>query len=228
MILGGYISEYKMCQIILYCVNKYVMEKLYTISEFAVLINKKVKTLQKWDRDGVLTAYRTPTNRRYYTHTQYLEYIGHSSNKTEENKKINVIYARVSTRNQKDDLINQIHYLENVCLKNGIQVSNIYSDFGSGLNYKRKNWSRLIEDCFEGKIDTIIVSHKDRFIRFGFDWIVEILERYYSVKVEVVENIATTPEQEMINDLISIIHVFSCRVYGLRKYKKKIEKDLDI
>lgn len=197
------------------------MEKIYNVSEFSDLIGKSVKTLQRWDREGVLTAYRSPSNRRYYTHSQYLNYIGEGST----NERVNVMYARVSTRNQADDLKNQLQFLNNYTLSHGIEISNVYTDFGSGLNYNRKNWNKLIDDCFERKIKTIYVSHKDRFVRFGFDWIQNLLERLTDTKIVVIENIATTPEQEIVEDLVSIIHVFSCRVYGLRKYKKKIEKD---
>lgn len=199
------------------------MEKIYNVTQFAEMIGKSVKTLQKWDRDGVLKAYRSPSNRRYYTHRQYLDYIGEKGS----TEKVNVIYARVSTQNQKDDLKNQIVYLNKYCLENGIPVSNIYTDYGSGMNYNRKKWNALIDDCFEGKIDTIVVAHKDRFVRFGFEWISDLLYRLTGTKILVVENIATSPEEELIQDLISIIHVFSCRVYGLRKYKKKLEKEIN-
>ena len=199
------------------------MEKIYNVTEFAEMIGKSVKTMQKWDRDGIFKAYRSPSNRRYYTHSQYLDYIGESRTEI----KSNVIYARVSTRNQIDDLKNQIKYLEKYCLDNGIPISNIYSDFGSGMNYSRKKWNTLIDDCFEGKIDKIIISYKDRFVRFGFDWISDLLYRLTGTQIIIVENISTTPENELIQDLIYIIHVFSCRVYGLRKYKKKLEKEIN-
>ena len=198
------------------------MEKIYNVSQFAEMIGKSVKTLQKWDRDGILKAYRSPSNRRYYTYHQYLDYIGESGT----TEKVNVIYARVSTRNRADDLKNQLAFLKQFCMKEGIPVSNIYTDFGSGMNYSRKKWNDLIDDCFDGKIKTIIISHKDRFVRFGFDWISNLLERLTGTKILVVENIMTTPENELIQDLISIINVFSYRVYGLRKYKKKLEKEI--
>ena len=199
------------------------MEKIYNVTEFAEMIGKSVKTLQKWDRDGILKAYRSPSNRRYYTHSQYLNYLGEKGN----TEKVNVIYARVSTRNQSDDLKNQLIFLKKYCDNNGIPVSNIFTDYGSGLNYKRKNWNTLIDECFEGKINTIIISYKDRFVRFGFEWIADLLERLTGTKIYVVENITTTPEDELVQDLISIIHVFSCRVYGLKKYKKKIVRDFN-
>lgn len=198
------------------------MEKIYNVTQFAEMIGKSVKTLQKWDRDGVLKAYRSPSNRRYYTHTQYMEYLGEKGT----TEKVNVIYARVSTKNQVNDLKNQLLFLKAYCTKEGIPISNIFTDYGSGLNYKRKQWNTLIDECFEGKIDTIIISYKDRFVRFGFDWIADLLYRLTGTKICIVENIITTPEDELVNDLISIIHEFSCCVSGLRKYKKKIEKEL--
>lgn len=204
------------------CVNMCIMEKLYNVTEFADAIGKSVKTLQRWDRKGILQAYRSPSNRRYYTHTQYLEYMGEKG----ISEKVNVIYARVSTRNQTNDLQNQINFLKSFTINNGISISNIYTDYGSGLNYNRKNWNKLIDDCFDGKIDTIVISYKDRFIRFGFEWIESLLLRLTGTKILIAENVCTTPQEELIQDLISIIHVFSCRVYGLRKYKKKLTKEL--
>ena len=199
------------------------MEKIYNVTEFADMIGKSVKTLQRWDRDGILTAYRSPSNRRYYTHTQYLEYMGETIT---ENKQ-NVIYARVSTNNQKDDLRNQLQFLANYTKNNGIPISNIYTDYGSGLNYNRKNWNKLIDDCFDKKISKIYISYKDRFVRFGFDWISSILKKYTGAEIITLEDVVTSPEEDLIQDLISIIHVFSCRIHGLRKYKKKIQKDFE-
>lgn len=198
------------------------MEKIYNVTEFADMIGKSVKTLQRWDRKGILTAYRSPSKRRYYTHSQYNEYMGI----TIPDNKQNVIYARVSTRNQKDDLKNQLEFMINYTKNNGIPISNIYSDYGSGLNYKRRNWNKLIDDCFSGNISKIYIAHKDRFVRFGFDWISDLLKKYTGTDIISVENVVSSPEDDLIQDLISIIHVFSCRVYGLRKYKNKIEKDL--
>ena len=200
------------------------MEKFYNISEFSKLINIKVKTLQKWDRDGVLVPHRTPTNRRYYTHTQYLQYIG----KVDTIIKEHVIYARVSTRNQKDDLDNQILCITESCKRQGIPISNIYMDFGSGLNYNRKRWNELIDDCIDGKIDTIYIAYKDRFVRFGFDWFARFLSTRFGVKIVILNDITASPEEELVKDLVSIIHIFSCRIYGLRKYKKDIKKSFDV
>ena len=94
------------------------------------------QTLQRWDRDGILKANRTPTDRRYYTYDQYLQFKGIQ---TENDIRDVVIYARVSTRNQKDDLQNQVDFLKQFCNAKGIIVNQCIEDVGSGLNYNRKN-----------------------------------------------------------------------------------------
>ena len=195
----------------------------YKPQEFAEMIGVSVKTLQRWDKEGKLKAYRTPTDRRYYTHKQYVDYMGESNSKNGKT----VIYTRVSTSNQKDDLNNQVEFLKQFANARGIIVDEIFEDIGSGLNYNRKKWNKLIEDCMLGLIKTIIVAHKDRFIRFGYDWFERFLKSN-GVEIIVVNNEKASPEQELVNDLISIIHVFSCRIYGLKKYKKQIEGDEDI
>jgi len=191
----------------------------YKPQDFAEMLGISVKTLQRWDKQNKLKAYRTPSDRRYYTHKQYVDYMseGRSEGKT-------IIYARVSTSNQKDDLKNQIEFLKTFCNSKGWIVDEIFEDIGSGLNYNRKKWNKLLEDCMLGIISKIIVSHKDRFIRFGFEWFERFIKSN-GVELIVVNNEKLSPHEEMIQDLISIIHVFSCRIYGLRKYKKKIRED---
>ena len=95
------------------------------------------------------------------------------------------------------------------------------------MNYNRKKWNKLIEECMENKVDSIMVTHKDRFIRFGYYWFERFLSKY-NVKIIVVNNELLSPQEEVVQDIISILHVFSCRIYELRKYKKKIEGDEEI
>lgn len=191
----------------------------YKPKDFAEMLGVSVKTLQRWDRENKLKAFRTPSDRRYYTHKQYVDYMSESkpTGKT-------IIYARVSTTNQKDDLKNQVEFLQMFCNAKGWIVDDIFEDIGSGLNYNRKKWNKLLEDCMLGTISKIIVSHKDRFIRFGFEWF-EKFVKSNGVDLVIVNNEKLSPQEEIVQDIISILHVFSCRVYGLRKYKKKIEED---
>jgi putative resolvase len=196
----------------------------YKPKDFAELLNVSVKTLQRWDRDKILVAKRTPTDRRYYTYDQYLEFKGVSN---DSNTKKKIIYTRVSTNNQKDNLKNQVKFLLDFANAKGIIIDEVIEDIGSGLNYNRKKWNKLIEHCMENKIDSIMVTHKDRFIRFGYEWFERFLGKY-DVKIIVVNNETLSPNEELVQDIISILHVFSCKIYGMRKYKKKIEEDEEI
>ena len=198
------------------------MRKNYKPKEFAELLNVSVLTLQRWDNAGKLKAFRTPTNRRYYTYEQYQKYMGI----TTLNKKT-VIYTRVSTSNQKDALKNQVEFLKQYVNGKGIIVDTVIEDYGSGLNYNRKQWNKLIDECMTNEIGTIIITHKDRFVRFGFDWFEKFLNKF-GVKFIIVNNESLSPQEELVQDIISILHVFSCRIYGLRKYEKKIKEDIEV
>ena len=134
----------------------------YKPKDFAELLGVSVKTLQRWDREGTLKANRTPTDRRYYTYSQYLQFKGID---TENDTRQVVIYARVSTRDQKDDLQDQVSFLRQFCNARGMIVDQCIEEYGSGLNYNRKKWNQLLDEVMEQKIKTIIVTHKDRFIR---------------------------------------------------------------
>ena len=191
------------------------------LNDMAKRLGVSVKTLQRWDREGILIAKRNPNNRRYYTEDQYLEYIG-SSNK--KNRKI-IAYTRVSSNNQKDDLQNQITFIRNHVNAKGEILDDVIQDIGSGLNYNRKHWNDLLLNQIpKGEIEKIYITYKDRFVRFGFDWF-ERFCNHYNCKIIILNNPETSPQQELIEDLISIIHVFSCRIYGLKKYKKDIRLD---
>lgn len=191
------------------------------LNEMAKRLNVSVKTLQRWDREGILVAKRTPTDRRYYTEDQYLEYIGSS---TKSKRKI-IAYVRVSSANQKDDLRNQITFIRNYVNAKGEILDDVIEDIGSGLNYNRKHWNDLLlNQISKGEIEKIYITYKDRFVRFGFDWF-ERFCNHYNCEIVVINNPDTSTQKELVDDLISIIHVFSDRIQGLRKYKKDISSD---
>lgn len=196
----------------------------YKPKEFAELIGVSVKTLQRWDREGILKSNRTPTNRRYYTREHYLQFKGVA---TEEDKRDVVIYARVSTQKQKDDLKNQVEFLKQYCNANGMIVNQTIEDYGSGLNYNRKQWNKLIDQVMENKIKTIVITHKDRFIRFGYDWFERLCEKY-NTKIVIVNNDSLSPNGELVDDIVSILDEFGCRLNGLSKYKNQIQGDEEI
>ena len=135
-----------------------------------------------------------------------------------------IIYARVSNNNQKDDLQNQIKFLRDYANAKGYIVSEVITDIGSGLNYQRKGFNSIL---YSDKKQKILISYKDRFVRFGFDWFDKFLKSKGSA-IEIVNNEDLSPQEEMIQDLISIIDIFSYHIYGLRKYKKQIKEDKDV
>ena len=122
---------------------------------------------------------------------------------------------------------NQVKFLRQYANAKGIMVDEVIEDYGSGLNYNRKKWNKLIDSCMTNEVNTIIITHKDRFIRFGYDWFERFLAKF-NVEIIVVNNESLSPQEELVQDIISILHIFSCRIYGLRKYKKKIREDEEV
>ena len=194
--------------------------RIYKIGDAAKYIGYKPNTLQKWDREGKLKAHRTPTNRRYYTQEQLDNWL--NSTQKQNNGQM-VAYARVSSNHQKKNLNNQLAFIREYAVAKGIILDQEISDIGSGLNYKRPKWNKLLKQVEQGKINTIFITYKDRFIRFGFDWFEQFCKEH-GTKIVVINNPDTSPETEIMQDLMAIVHVFSCRVYGLRKYQKDIDQ----
>jgi putative resolvase len=192
------------------------MDHTYSPKKFGLLIGRTTNTLQRWDRKGILPAYRSVTGRRYYTHEQYLQVIG----KKPKICKI-VSYCRVSSSGQRKDLASQRKAVEDFCLASGRAVDEKFEDIGSGLNYNRKNFVKIMEMVEQGEIVELVIAHKDRLVRFGFEWF-EKFCKDHGTKIVVMNAEALSPEEEMTKDLLSIIHCFSSRLYGLRKYKKQI------
>lgn len=193
---------------------------VYRPNEFAKLIGKSTSTLRRWDREGILSPKRTPGNQRYYT-DEDLRYIL-SSEKARPNRQT-VVYCRVSSSGQKDDLASQVKAMETYCLGAGIAVDQWFNEIGGGLNFKRKVFLKLMKSIRMGEVEHLLVAHKDRLARFAFE-LIEELASWYECKITVVNQESLSPQQEMVEDLMSIIHTFSLRLYGLRNYKKQIRK----
>ena len=200
------------------------MNKIYKPNEFGKMIGRTVNTLQRWDREGILKARRTPTNRRYYTEEDYYNIMGIQQENAENQVNDVIIYARVSNQNQKDDLKNQVEFLKTYANAKGYIISSIITDIGSGLDYNRKGFNSIL---YSEKKQKILISYKDRFVRFGYSWFDNFLKSKGS-EIIVVNNQTLSPQQELVEDLISIIQIFSCRIDGLKKYKKKIKNDEEL
>jgi putative resolvase len=194
------------------------MAHTYSPKEFGRLIGRSVSTLQQWDRKGILKAHRSPTNRRYYTHDQYLEYLGLVAQ--EQGKTI--VYARVRGPAQKKDLANQKEALRVYCQAHNIGVDEWLEDLGSALNYKRKQFNVLMEEVELGRVRRIVIAHRDRLVRFGYGWFEAICQRH-NTEIVVIDGDTLSPEQELVQDLGAILAVFAARLHGLRSYKKVLK-----
>ena len=195
------------------------MANTYNVQEFGKLIGKSTKTLQKWDREGRLIAHRSPqSNRRYYTHDQYLEYRGLKA----AEQGLTIVYARVSGVAQKPDLANQLAALKAYCTASHMGVDEWIQDIGSGLNYKRKGFNRLMELVELGQVRRMVIAHRDRLVRFGYEYFEAFCERHHT-QIVILADETLSPEQELVRDLIAIVTVFSARLHGLRSYKKVLK-----
>ena len=195
------------------------MNNTYSPKQFGKLIGRTTNTLQKWDREGKLKAHRSPTtNRRYYTHDQYLAYRGLVA----PEQGLTIVYSRVSGVAQKPDLANQVETLEAYCKQHSLVVDEWMSDIGSGLNYKRKQFNHLMQLVELGKVRRILIAHRDRLVRFGYEYFEAFCERHHT-EIVVINGESHSPEQELVRDLMAIVTVFSARLHGLRSYKKAIK-----
>ena len=196
---------------------------IYKVGEFAEKVGVSISTLQRWDRTDVLKSKRTPTNQRYYT-DEDLNKVLNLETEAKSNRK-NIGYCRVSTQGQKKNLENQKEFVSVYSLNHGVILDEIYTDIGSGLNYKRKNWSTLLKLVENNEIDKIYVTYKDRFVRFGYEWFEEFCASH-GTEIIVLNQKQTSHEEELTEDLLSILHEFSERNNDLKKYKTEINKEL--
>jgi len=139
---------------------------------------------------------------------------------------LTLAYTRVSSMAQKPDLANQTHALEDYCSRQRIEVNEWLEDIGSGLNYKRRQFIRLFEMVETGHVSRIIIAHRDRLVRFGFEWFEAFCHRH-GTQIVVMSGEALSPEKEMVEDLLAVVTVFSARFHGLRSYKRSREKAVE-
>ena len=198
--------------------------KYYSIGEFANKIGKTVQTLRNWDKNGTLKpSHITSGGTRYYSQEQLNHFLGLKS-KTKIDKKI-IGYCRVNSHKQKDDLERQIENVRTYMYAKGYQFE-IISDIGSGINYNKKGLNKLIDMITNSEVDKIVVLYKDRLIRFGYELIENLCEKY-GTTIEVIDKKKKIEEQELVEDLIQIVTIFSCRLQGKRANKaKKMIKEL--
>jgi putative resolvase len=196
---------------------------VYKPNEFAKKLRVSIKTLHRWDETGKLPAKRTLSGHRYYTDEDFLVAQGI---KPPLSKRKIVVYCRVSSTAQKPELKNQIIAMESFCLGRGLAVDEWIQEIGGGLNFRRKKFLSIIFSILKGEIGVLVIAHKDRLCRFAFEFVEELAN---SVRCEIIvaNQESLSPQQELVEDLMAIIHCFSCRLYGLRNYSKQLKEIID-
>ncbi len=187
------------------------MSKL-TISEAAKLKGVSVSTLRRWESEGKIIPERTLNGHRRYDLAQLLGIKAELS--------YTIGYCRVSSHDQKEDLIRQKQVVELFCATHSWQFE-IIEDLGSGLNYSKRGLKRLIRLITESKVERLILTHKDRLLRFGSELIFGLCELFGTEVVIINRTEDATFEEDLANDVLEIITVFSARLYGSRSHKNK-------
>lgn len=195
-----------------------------TAKEAKNILKINATTLKSWKDKGILSYKKLSDKKILYDIDSVL------NNSDINDNRLNVIYARVSNTKQHNDLLNQIELVKSYCITNGIKISKVYQDIASGMNENRKDFNILINDVISGKIKNIYISFKDRLTRFGFDYFKNLFQKY-NVNIIILDELEEsnkTFQDELTEDLISIIHNFSMKLYSNRRKKlKEIEKILE-
>jgi len=193
------------------------MEKHYTMKEASKILGVTVKTLQRWDKQGIIKCIRTAGGKRRVPESEIRRILGLT-----ENRKI-IGYARVSSHTQKDDLERQMEMIKKYARDMGLEIE-ILKDIGSGLNENRKGFRKLIEMVKNKEVSKVIIAYPDRLTRFGFKTL-EFFFNSYGTEIVILNKDEKTPQEELVEDLITIISHFAGRLYGMRshKYKKVME-----
>jgi putative resolvase len=194
------------------------MERLYTLKEAKKLLGVTTRTIQRWDKEGKIRVVRTVGGRRRVPESEIKRILG-----LKEERAV-VGYARVSSATQKDDLERQKQLIHSYAKDKGHDEIQILSDVGSGLNEKRKGFLKLLEMVAERKVSKVIVAYKDRLTRFGFETLRKMFQAF-GTAIEVVNSEEETPQEELVEDLITIVSHFAGKLYGMRsrKYKEVVE-----
>ena len=195
--------------------------RYFTINKFAKIVGVTPQTLRNWDKSGKLKPHHTAENGyRYYSEEQLNQVL-----QIKPKSRTTVGYCRVSSPKQKDDLERQVENVKLYLLAQG-KPFEIVSDVGSGINYKRKGLLELLDRITKNEVEKVVVLYKDRLSRFGFE-LIEYVASLHECKIEIIDNTQKTEQEELVEDLVQIITVFSCKLQGKRAHKaRKLIKEL--
>lgn len=193
------------------------MNRFYSISKAATELGVSISTLRRWESEGKLVPQRTKGNQRRYSAEQIMGLVREVTPKPD---RITLAYARVSSADQKKDLERQKTVLEMYCAAQGWNFE-LISDLGSGMNYRKKGLQSLLQKLLNGKIERLVITHKDRLLRFGAELIFSVCEMKGVEVVIVNKGEEASFEEDLAKDVLEIITVFSARLYRSRSKKNQ-------
>lgn len=199
-----------------------IVSRYYSINKASKILGVSAQTLRNWDAKGKLHPHHTSSNGyRYYSQEQLNQVMNIKPNLD----RLVIGYCRVSSNKQKDDLERQIENMKMYLTAQG-KPFEVITDIGSGVNYNNKGLKELIQRISQNKVEKVVILYKDRLLRFGFE-LVEYIASLHDCNIEVIDNTEKTEQQELIEDLVQIITVFSCKLQGKRSNKtRKLVKEL--
>lgn len=199
-------------------------QKLLSIGYVAKQLGVSLKTIRRWEKEGLIYGIRTPKGHRRFPENELERLRG----KIPASFKRCAIYARVSSSKQETDgnLERQKERLREYALKKEYEIVQIFSEQASGINENRKQLKKLLKMCVEGEIDVVLIEFKDRLARFGLNYIETFLSSYDVEIVAIAQKPPTDVTSELVEDLLSIVTCFAAKLYGHRsqQFKKKIEQ----
>jgi putative resolvase len=187
-----------------------------SIGKLAIELGVSKDTLRRWELAGKISSERTPKGHRRYDLAKVL---GGPFKKVVSQKQT-IVYARVSSHDQKADLVRQIDLLTSFCAAHGWTFE-VIQDLGSGLNYSKKGLKKLIQSICLGNMERLVLTHKDRLLRFGAELVFALCEQFGIEVVLINKAEDTSFEDDLVSDVLEIITVFSARLYGARSRKNK-------
>lgn len=205
-------------------------KEYYKTGELAKMIGKNTRTVQNYCIKGYINSIIIPSGKRIISRDEVIKYLKNSKLLYEDNNKIDLIYARVSTNKQKNrgDLDRQIEYITKQIISMNPKNLKIFSEMGSGLNDNRKELKKVLAMVMNDEVDRIFILYKDRLTRFGFNYLEQICDKFGTKIIVISKEIQEKSiQEELAEDIISIIHSFSGKLYGLRNtIKEKLDKEL--
>lgn len=205
-------------------------KEYYKTGELAKMIGKQTRTVQSYCIKGDINSIIIPSGKRIISRDEVIKYLRSSNLLYEDDNKIDLIYARVSTNEQKNrgDLDRQIDYIIREIIAKNPKNLKVFSEVGSGLNDNRTELKKLLDMVINDEVDRIFILYKDRLTRFGFNYLEQICNKFGTKIIVISEEIQEKSiQEELAEDIISIIHSFSGKLYGMRnKIKEKLDKEL--